>query len=27
MDVNILIQEPESEKLDFKQSHHADTLT
>ncbi len=26
MDINLLIQEPESEKLDFKQSHHADTL-
>ena len=27
MDINVLIQERESEKLDFKQSHHADTLT
>jgi hypothetical protein len=26
MDIEVLIQERESEKLDFKQSHHADTL-
>jgi hypothetical protein len=26
MDINVLIQEGESEKLDFKRSHHTDTL-
>src|SRR5438093_4008496 len=26
MDINLLIQERESEKLDFKRTHHADTL-
>ena len=26
MDINLLIQERESEKLDLKRSHHTDTL-